>query len=77
MSYVVWSIVIAVRIGNDAQTGEEIAISEHRSRFHSISSVPDREAVSKEILGGSRYPKLNLQLPISGTDGLNRKYTVY
>ena len=60
MSYVVWSIVIAVCIGNDGQTGEEIPISEHRSRFHAISGIPDGEAVSEKILGGSGYPKLNL-----------------
>jgi hypothetical protein len=72
-SYVVWSIVIAVRIGNDSQTREVIAISEHRTRFHTISSVPNREAVSEEILSGSGYSELNLQLPVSSTDGLNRR----
>ncbi len=60
ISYIVWTIVIAVRIGYDTQTGEVIAISENRTRFHAISGVPDRETISEEILGGSAYPELNL-----------------
>jgi hypothetical protein len=55
-----WTIVIAVRIGYDTQTGEVIAISENRTRFHAISGVPNRETISEEILGGSAYPELNL-----------------
>ena len=69
-TYVVWSVVIAVGIGNDSHSTKVIHVAEHISPLHSVSRVPNCEAIAEQIFGGSRNTKLNMQLPVLSTYGL-------
>jgi len=62
---VVRSIVIAVRVGDDGESGEVVSVAKHRTRSHLVSRVPHGETVTEQILGRSRDTKLNLKLPVS------------
>ena len=65
--------MIAVGIGHNSETRKEISIPENRSRFHSVSGVPDREPVAEQVLGRSGDFELNLKFPVSRSNRLKTK----
>lgn len=64
------TVVIAVRVGDDRQSGKVVTISKHRSWFHSVPGVPNREPVAEQVFCCTANPELNLQLPVSRSYGL-------
>lgn len=49
MLMIMWTIVIRVSVDNYSQTTEQIFAAEHRTPNHSLSCIPERKSIAKEI----------------------------
>lgn len=63
-NYIVWSIVIAVRVQDQNESTEVILAAEDRTWNHPVLCIPDSHSIPKEILPMPMNLKRDLHLPV-------------
>ena len=66
---VVGTVVVTVGIRQYSEATKKVPGPKDRTKGHPFLDVPESEAVSKQIPGGSRHFETQLNLPVSGSAG--------
>lgn len=70
MTYVVWTIVIAIGVQNDGQSGEVILAAKDRPGLHALLCVPNGKSVAEQFSSLAVHLKANVHFPIASHHGL-------
>ena len=70
--------MVAVGVGNDGQSREEVSGAEDWPGFIPVAGIPKGEAVPEEVFGGPADTELHLDLPIAHGNGLAKtKWSIW
>ena len=72
MGVIVCTVLVRIRIKENAQTLELVFVSEHIARSERMFDVPERHAVAEQILTMAIDLEFDQNLPISERDRLER-----